>query len=319
MRRTQRVADLMRAGGHATMQSLRHFLLATVVLLLAACNGAGLQAYGPQCRVDRKAELPLAVARNFLLTPVKLEGRPAWMVVDTGAETSLLTPEAAEGLALDTGHTSDLLGVAGMVHSQNVRVRRFEIGGISGINRSFGVGQIGMISAAQVPVAGLLGTDVLSQFDVELDVPGRRMALYSVSGCNGFVPWGGTASAIPVRFSERGLTFLPLRIDDRPVRALLDTGARVSLMTRRVASTLGVTAWMLDSDPERGGTGVGMNAIELRQHRFDRVELGPLTVRDMAINVAELRLPGVEMLLGADWIGPRQVWISYAQGTIFVR
>jgi predicted aspartyl protease len=314
------VRDVFAAVRHTDgVKSLFQLLLATVVPLLAACNGADLQAYGPQCRVERKAELPLAVARNFLLTPVKLEGRTEWMVVDTGAETSLLTPEAAEGLALDAGHTSDLLGVAGMVHSQNVMVRRFEIGGIAGINRSFGVGQIGMINAAETPVAGLLGTDVLSQFDVELDVPGRRMAFYMVSGCNGFVPWGGTASAIPVRFSNRGLTFLPLRIDDRPVRALLDTGARVSLMTRRVASNLGVTAWMLEADPERGGTGVGMNAIELRQHRFDSVALGPVTIRDMAINVADLRLPGVEMLLGADWIGPRRVWISYSDGAIFVR
>jgi predicted aspartyl protease len=121
-----------------------------------------------------------------------------------------------------------------------------------------------------------------------------------------------------VRFSRQGLTFLPLTVDDRPVRALLDTGARASLMTRRVAAALGVTAPMLELDPERGGVGIGMASIELRQHRFDRVALGAITVRDMAVNVADMQLPGVDMLLGADWLGPRHVWISYSSGALFI-
>jgi predicted aspartyl protease len=304
------------------MRLVRRLALAAILAaLLAGCSGRDLRGFGPDCRVERQADLPLTVARNFLLAPVTLDGHREWMVVDTGAETSLVTPETAlrRGLRADVGHSSDLLGVGGVVHSQNVTARLLEIGGVRAADQSLGVGAIGTIGAANMQVAGLLGADILSRYDVELNVPARRMALYTVTACTGFVPWGGDAAAVPVRFSPRGLTFLPLRIDDRPVRALLDTGARVSLMTRRVASALGVTGAMLEADPARGGSGIGLASIALRQHRFDRVALGALTVRDMAINVADLRLPGVEVLLGADWIGPRDVWISYSGGTVFIR
>ncbi len=302
------------------MKSLRPLLAAAGLAVLTACSGSDLHRFGPACRVEQMADLPLATARNFLLAPVTLEGVASWMVIDTGAETSLITPEVAERLALapDPGRSSDLLGVAGLVHSRNVLIRGFEIGGVGARTLSVGVGEIGVFSP-NVPVAGLLGADVLSRFDVELNAPALRMGLYVVSGCTGFVPWRGSASAIPVRFGERGLTFLPLRIDDHPVRALLDTGARVSLMTRRLSASLGVTAAMLESDPARGGVGIGLTNLAMRQHRFDRVALGATTVRGMAIDVADLRLPGVEMLLGADWTASRDIWISYSGSTLFIR
>jgi len=34
---------------------------------------------------------------------------------------------------------------------------------------------------------------------------------------------------------------------------------------------------------------------------------------------ADLRLPGVDMLLGMDFLASHQVWISYATGRLFLR
>jgi hypothetical protein len=31
-----------------------------------------------------------------------------------------------------------------------------------------------------------------------------------------------------------------------------------------------------------------------------------------------MRLPGIEMLLGGDWIVHHRLWISYGSGTVFI-
>ena len=44
-----------------------------------------------------------------------------------------------------------------------------------------------------------------------------------------------------------------------------------------------------------------------------------ISLRAKDLNVAEVRLPGVAMLLGADFLGSREVWISYGTGRLFLR
>ena len=61
-----------------------------------------------------------------------------------------------------------------------------------------------------------------------------------------------------------------------------------------------------------------MTDIDFSQHRFATVDVGAIPMRNMPINVADMRLPGVEMLLGADWIARPRIWISYGSGTVFV-
>jgi predicted aspartyl protease len=298
----------------------RRLLPLLLLCSLAACADPALSRFGAACRVRREADLAITPVRNFLLVPGAVEAQPVLFVVDTGAESTLLTPDAVERYDLppDPARRSILLGVGGLVRSQNATVHQLAIGSLIRTDQSVGVGAIGLIGEDAPDIAGLLGTDILSRYDVEIDVPARRITLYAVSGCDGFIPWDGAGAAVPVRFNPQGLAFLPLTVDGRPVRALLDSGARVSLMTRRIAASLGVTQAMLDADPVRGGVGVGLASIALRQHRFARVTVGPITLRDMPVNVADMQLPGVDMLLGADWLASRHIWLSYADSTLFI-
>ncbi len=301
---------------------MTRLLFLLFLLGLAAC-AADPTLPGPLvrgCTLTRQADLPLHIVRNFLLTPVRLNGTPATLVVDTGAETSTLTPEAAAALHLpqDPRHGSVLLGIAGPVRSENVRLHRFVIGDIERLDQSLGVGQMPAFPGQRPAVAGLLGADVLSHYEVDIDVPNRHMTLYSAVGCDGFRPWP-QAMAVPLMRTRSGLSFVNAVVDGRSVRALLDTGARTSLIDRRVAGQLGITNAELARDPERRGLGIGMGGIEFRQHVFGELGLPSATVANFPANVAELRLPGVQMLLGADYLGQRRIWISYATGRLFLR
>jgi predicted aspartyl protease len=273
------------------------------------------------CRPAKQVELPLREARNFLLTPATLDGRAATLLVDTGAETTTLTPQAVAALNLprDAAHTRTLVGVTGNVNSAGAKLRELVLAGrIVGGPRTVGVGELPSLEGIDPPVAGLLGADVLAGFDVELDLPAGRMALYSPSTCTDWHPWAGGVQA-SFRRGHGGLAFLDVQVDGRAVRALLDTGARTSLLTREAALALGVTEATLDGDMARTGHGVGGGTLTLREHRFATFGLPGAVARNMILNVADLPLAGAELLLGVDYLGHRHVWISYATSRLYLR
>jgi hypothetical protein len=55
-----------------------------------------------------------------------------------------------------------------------------------------------------------------------------------------------------------------------------------------------------------------------RLHRFAAVRIGSEVLRDQEIEVAPLALPGADMLLGADYLRTRHVWLSYSTQRLFL-
>ena len=305
---------------------LRHALALLVALgLLSACvtpsGDAGSGGVASRCQPTLVAELPLRDARGFLAVPAALNGQTTTLLIDTGAETTTLTPRAATELHLpaDRAHDRLLAGITGTVRSSGVLLRQVALGGtVIANDRGASVGALPSLDGLDPPVAGLLGADILSGFDVELDPPAHRMALYAPSVCKDWRPWPKAVTA-RIQRGVTGLVLLDARVDGQAVRALFDTGARTSLLTRERALALGVTTRMLQGDEARTGRGVGGGSATFRQHRFATLAVGGAADRDVPINVADLSLPGVEMLLGADFLAHRRVWISYSTGRLFLR
>ena len=83
---------------------------------------------------------------------------------------------------------------------------------------------------------------------------------------------------------------------------------------------LGVSAGELDGDDCRATAWASATAASSSiSVRFAELGLPGDLERDMPVNIAELNLPGVDMLLGADYVDARHAWISYATGRLFLR
>ena len=275
----------------------------------------------PGCALTQRVAVKLTNFRNFMLAPAALDGQPAAMVLDTGAETSTVTPEAAARLGLpeQTGQTRLMRGVSGDVRAAPVLVRQFSLEGqVILADRTFGVGAMSPFPGVSPPVSGLMGADVLVGNEVEIDMGARRLALYAASGCAGYTPWPDAVS-VPFARTRGGLMLIDAQLNGRRVRALVDTGARTTLVRRATALTIGVPLASLESDSAATGIGFGLNQFALRQHRFAELGVPGDTEADFTANVGDLRLPGIEMLLGADFLSARRVWISYATGRLFLR
>jgi hypothetical protein len=275
------------------------------------------------CEIQQRAEVPFTAANGHLLIPLTVNGVGARFVLDTGAERSMVTPDAVQrlGLTLDQWVGTTMHGVGGVVSHQNADPRSMTLGGVA-LQRhtithdtSLTVGPLPGLDAD-----GLLGRDFLSVFDLQLDSASHVLTLYDVRGCEGrFLPWHGPYVAIPATMPMTHALVLPIILDGHRLTALVDTGASASMITLPGLIRLGLTPASLAGDPNAAAHGVGRQMPEMRRHRFASLQIGSVTQSDPVLWVASVRVaPIVDALLGADWVMMQsRVWISFATSQLF--
>ena len=287
-----------------------------------------LPAARAACVVDNKTTVALTVVGGAITVPVMVNGVTATFIVDTGAQRSLVTEAAVQrlGLARDAWVGTTMSGVGGIESRPNADPRSLTLGGIPLVRRtlahdtSLTVGVIPRTQVGTLLIDGLLGRDFLSLFDLDLDVPGLRLTLYQVHDCAGrFLPWQGGYAAVPVTVLAENALIVPVTVDGTLLRALLDSGASASLIGAPGVFRLGLQHANFADDPADQVSGLGPRAVTMREHRFRSLRVGGQSIDSPVIWVAPIRLtPIVDMLLGADWLAGRRIWISFSTRQLFV-
>lgn len=280
------------------------------------------------CSVRQRAVVPLDIAGSVILAPLEVNGIDGTFILDTGAAQTVVTPDAVNhfSLALDEWTATTMRGVGGIERRRNADPRSVTLGGVTLHRRS--VARDSTLRVATLPhgmlggrrVDGLLGRDFLSLFDLDLDLPGRTLALYDVQGCAGrFLPWRTAYLSVPVENPAESALVVPLELDGVALRALLDLGASRTLVGAPGMARLGLGLERLREDPSRIVSGMGPHTVTVWQHRFDTLRIGGETFARPTFLVAPIEIqPISDMLLGADWLLRHRVWISYATNQLFV-
>jgi predicted aspartyl protease len=277
------------------------------------------------CRIERRGEAVLDTSRGVPVVPAMANGTEAAFVLDTGAARSVLDEAAVRRLSLplDEWAAMTMRGVGGAVRHRVAHLRSLSVGG-AGLHRRSAAGDMSMAVvpvlpfAGEPPVSGLLGGDYLQTYDLAWEPADKRLALFAVQGCNGrFVPGASAYDALVAEPSSAGWLVVRVTLEDRMVRALIDSGAERSLLTRAGAARLGLLTHGAGG-PTLGGIGPGPVGAERRI--FTDMRVGSEAIRPARLLVAgDLVIPGIDLVLGADWLLPRHVWLSYATGQVFVR
>jgi tetratricopeptide (TPR) repeat protein len=165
-------------------------------LSAAACLGFALFSSSAQAGVGtggldrpaldgpRKATLDLwradAGAEKLFVEADLGDGVPRLFLVDTGASISVLAPEVAEALKLKpSGVLGEAVGLGGRVDYREAHVPQLKLGPFRLYEVSFGVGIPGIPErAGSVPVAGILGNNILGKFQFAIDYPANILELY---------------------------------------------------------------------------------------------------------------------------------------------
>ncbi len=294
-------------------------LPAVLALTLALATSA--QA----CEMALVSRLPVRQVGPELLVPVSLNGKPAEMIFDTGAYSSLVTEAAATRVGLRVTRREEYdaqpglaSGIGGARASQEMTARTVELGGIRARDFDFDVADF-----LKPPIDGLLSLNLIAQFDIDFDVVEQQIRL--------FRPQGDCSA--PAAFLSQPLYVVPLRptgLDRRPririqigkatLVAAVDTGASHSAIFRGAAERLGLHLADLRGEPSLMVHGVGSELVRAVRHAVEPVTIGDLTFSNMRLDVLDDRGGDeVEMLLGADFLSTVHMWISYSSHSLILQ
>lgn len=329
-------------SAHCSIKAALHALALVGALLLA---DSALAATPAKCTLAKIAEWQVRPTRGSPIVDGTINGEKVGILIDTGATHSMVLRAAADRLRLVRYDTrgSRMIGIGGESKVEMVSIDELAIG--SDVRRNWRMLVAGD-HAFGADTAVILGEDFLRQAEVEFDLAHNALRLFQARDCEGksLAYWateGAGAVEFDALFEASPRIELTVEINGRPVRALLDSGAFSSVVTKSQAAALGVT-------PETAGviaggcsTGLGQKPVEFWLGPFESFRIGDELIRDPLIRFADIwrfstyksqsliarrSVAAPDMLLGADFLrahrvliahGQRKMYFTYAGGTVF--
>jgi len=318
-------------------------------ILSAAASAVGLALAGSaaaesKCKVARVAEWPLREGSRLPILDGAINGQKIGILLDTGADISLVRLSAATKLGL-TRHKAPgrrVVSISGESQAEFVHIDEFRIG--QGVRKHWEVLVAGEPGFRQDDVTVLLGDDFFQQFDVEFDLAHNAVRLYETKDCEGMsLAYWATEPAGEVAIEAGSSIRLAVAINGKPVWAHLDSGASASVLSKPDAARLGVTPESPDSVAGSCITdGDSKRTLESWVGQFESFAIGNERIKNPRIRFADLwnhmtytetgsRLPTPfagqpDMVLGADFLrahrvlvarSQRKMYFTYAGGTVF--
>ncbi len=274
------------------------------------------------CGTVRLGQTTVAAPRNTPIITLLANETPLTLLLDTGAETTILTPAAAQRVGAQSPRVEfqrQMRGVAGSLQTSEVELRSFTVGGVAIPWRRVRIAPIHVASVFSGPLDGVLGADSLSSFDLDLDLPNNRIIFYRKQVCPGAVPtWTEPYVTIAAGRSRSDRLFFPMQLDGHKVDAFVDTGAQSTVLSTGAALGLGVTTALLAHDRAATLRGAAGEQVNGRVHQFARLSIGVEAVHNPEMIVTDLRLSDADLVLGMDFLKPRRIWLSYGSQQIFL-
>jgi hypothetical protein len=277
------------------------------------------------CVLTKVSEMPMTELGHHYAIMAKINDVVRPMIVDTGAEATMLTASFAEEIKLAPDNSlPDLRPVLGIGQTQfewhlNVIPSVLGFGDLIYRDRSTVVAAMDEGQLPERASVGLLGADILSQFDAEFDFPANKLTLYRTSDCfSAFAPWTGSYSAIPFEH-RRAMVVIDVFFDEEQTRAMVDTGNGISFISRN-AAVLADAPDAAFSDPVgtsrsplNGGT-----SSSVRMFTFNQMRIGDEIFSRRLYFVDDVDFLDGSANLGMHYWRTRKIWISYPNNWLFV-
>ncbi len=245
--------------------------------------GAGSEASA------RAATMPIRLASGKVHVRAELEdGSEVWLLLDSGANVSILDRDLAErlGLELRGGGTADGAAGGGEFRFAFARAPAMRLPGVELASRPVAVLERNTQGANGHPSSGLLGADLFRRFVVDVDYPNRTMTLHEPETFE----YSGGGVVLPVRLDANAKWRVQATVaaggQRFPAELIVDTGAR---------GTVGFSAPFLDKHELRElvgaevltTVGVGVGG-EVRHYLaiLDGLEFGGLELEDLPVTLA---------------------------------
>jgi predicted aspartyl protease len=280
------------------------------ILALAACAESPPQ---PACTLSHPAAAFVLPHSPIDIIPVTLGRTTVPFMLDTGAAFSILSTEASR--AMGFRHTTQWFslgeGAGGPVVGYPAKVGVMRIGNGTLLGARLSVQPLFNVPLKQLPVYGLIGSDIVPNWALDLDAAHSRLSLYDENPCTVLAPpWPDPAASVELTDNFSTYIEVEVSLDGRSFEAIVDTGATRSLLGASVARRLHLD---LSHDRAITGRGVGGLPFAAHEHRIDNVVLGGVQIGPMTLRALTRDLPAGDLLLGQDFLHAHRIFVSYRQ------
>ncbi len=277
-----------------------------------------------------------------MFVPVTMQGKDKFMLLDTGGAVSEITPQVADELGLNRRMLSFIsVDVAGETSNQAATVSPFVIGQLTTRSMELVIApEKNLFGNSGTQYAGILGPNILKQYDVDIDFGAPKLSLLSPDHCDGkVIYWPAAAVAVvPMRLLKSGHIIISVELDGKTVSATLDTGADTSTLTLPVAeSDFGLK--MGSADTPYAGEMYGQSGAALYHHKFSSLSFGGIAVSNLDVTILpdflkDKYTPGPDigtrladttktsefsdMLLGMNVLRHLHVYIAYKEQKLYI-
>ena len=256
-----------------------------------------------------------------LVVPMTVEHTTQNLIVDTGAFANMLTTDTVIALKLPK------FEMAGIAYSMQGRMTHYATASLDiGAMHSTG---IKFLVTDTYPgwkesgIAGVLGADVLTRLDLDLDFASKKVNMLLPDHCPGqVVYWARAYGVVPIDFDDNGHIKVLVSVNGVTMKAQIDTGSTGSALSVEAASRLPKpeTAGPNESQPRPLYT-VTFGNVTVQNARLEVIEdkIGKRFQTDEAMSAQigeHVGLP--DILIGDDILSKLHLYISYKEKKIYV-
>jgi predicted aspartyl protease len=287
-------------------------LLALAGLLLAPRNvhaGNCVSSSAAPEQTGQTSCIPIQIYRNFLVVAEgQIGGLPGPMnfVLDTGSSPSVINAKLATRLGL-AAHPSSSIALGTLTSMQVAILPEVDLGTIRATSLPVLIDDLAHLeSDFGVPIAGILGMDVLSKSDFTLDYDARQIEFGDVSH-----------QGAPVNYdAHAGIAVASVRIGNRLVRLLVDTGAEHVVL---LGGNFGEVRSLELRDTSQSGSSLADSKMRIQKFSAPEISVGGRKFSsDTVYFVPGKTDPVFDGLLGIRALGLRKISYDRECQTIFL-
>lgn len=270
--------------------------------------------------------VPFTLAKNLIVVEAEINGVFGNYLVDTGAQAIVLNrphfgPDDIETVAMDHAPPS---GVGGAMQDVQGAVNLkldwgpIQIGGLRGLVMDL----THLEKSIEVPVAGIIGFNVLERFQIHFDYAAQELTLYSLD--DDFQPLVQSDLGEPTQVTAfemvAHIPVFPVQIAGFELRMGLDSGAGGAMLFERWQTTLDGQYEFIERTELRGGDkNVQMgDVVRIDNMRVQDIDYADLTFRFNDIAAYSGDSVPMDGLLGYEFLKTRPTAINFRTRQLLV-
>jgi predicted aspartyl protease len=304
--------------------------LALIVELAAAPRGAYARA------TAQFEALPLVRSRqNHLLVRAFINGKPAWLTVDSGAPVSAIALDRREYFRLKpTAAESKLparVQINGAFNSVAI-ARELRIGALTLIDEPVVIVDLGYSARAarrvhEQEIDGIIGADILFPTQAVLDCERQLLILKTDPEVMGSFPGFNRRGlrAVPIQVSDDYNLYVNGSVNGKPAKLMVDTGSFATLLHRSFVRRMRIAT----RETQFSSSAVNLKERGVRVARIRKLSVGSVDIFGKEVGVIDLEglihdgllegSPPVAGLLGAETLRRHHGIIDFGTRTLYLR